>query len=233
VRRLFALLAVVAAMTIGVGPAMSADVSKVTVEGVGISAIWSNAQRDSDGAYLPGTYTELVLSGNDLVFTEGNDPAPYLEQAYVFVTYRRFTIADDGTETTGWIYQDIAAFDSMTVDRMLTEGTLDASVTVSGCVNYDSAGACTAYGDVGTVEIDLRADGVGPLLNDPSNAVGSGGWGGGIPGVYRPTFGGFAWTRAAALTGTVTLHGDSVIVGGSWRSVALWRAMGVQVHVSN
>lgn len=219
-RRLVALLAAIASLTIMVTPSLGASTYHIREQGSGLGASFRNF--DWDEELPPGTYFETYIDASSYLAVGSED---YQDQ-YACVFHWSFTIGDGGEWLDDSSVGGCGTVDELAVGSRLDSGHVAGAIPVEDCLEWDEeTGECLEVAEVGLIEFDLTFTGDGPINRwHGTNS-------GGIAGGYQYVSHGTGADRAAVPAGSLTLDGASLIDGATRTDGFLFRSRGGWVDI--
>jgi hypothetical protein len=222
-KRVLAVLALLASLSLVASPVMAAETYHWQNSGRGLGAYFTNIDYGLE-TLPPGDYFETYVDASQYV----SDTADTIGDGLCVGSWS-FTVDGDGNWTDeSWSGACVEAT-TLTVDKRLGSASVAGTIPVEDCTEWDEdSGEC--IGDwilLGTFEVDLTLTGVGPLYRHHGAQTG------GTAGLYQYTSHGNGTDRAADVAGTVTFEGASVIEEATMSGGSLWsfREGGVDIMV--
>jgi len=226
-RRVITALATVAALALGATPGMAAETFHHIDSGSGLFGFFTNAPFEEQ--LQPGTYFATWIDASSSIGLGEHSLG-----SGVCVYHVQVTVVDEET----WIYdRELSACAegaTITVDRRLAEAHVVATIPdIERCLLYDEeTWECLESELLGTLEIDVTVEGVGPIYR--SHDAGSGG----TAGDWQYAYHGVGASRAGVPSGTVDLtepDGDvvSLVDGATFADGSLWSFKSGGVEISH
>lgn len=222
-KRVVAVVAVLASLSLVASPVMAAETYHWQNTGRGLFAYYTNVDWGVE-TIPPGDYFETYVDASSHV----SDGADTIGDGLCVDTWT-FTIDESGEWIDEGGYGACGEAATLTVEKRLGSARVIGTVPVEDCTEWDDeTGECIGeWGLLGTFEVDLTLTGVGPIYRHHGASSG------GTAAFYQSTYHGNGTDRAADVSGTVTFEGVSVIDGATMSYGSLWsfREGGVDIMV--
>jgi hypothetical protein len=217
-RLLMAGIVVLASLSLA-APVAAADTFHYRNSGSGVFAAFSQFPEEWPPA--AGTYFVTDVNASEDVEAGGETFGPG-----VCVFHDAIVVDDDGNIIDETSFGACAEGADLQIDRRLEHATLSASLEVTECLAYDEeTWECIEEISLGQLDVDLEFEGVGPI--ERSHSTGSFG----SAGLYQLTGHRGSSDRAALVSGTVELDGQSLIDGATEQDAAMFSSRGGEVEV--
>lgn len=224
-RRSASILVGVMLAAIAASPTAAADTYHVTGSESSADAYFSNIDWETfdwDNP-APGTYFSTEIYAGESLYSDAEAYAPG-----ACVYYDEFTIDGDGLFAGESSFGACADAATYSFDRRLSSASVEASIPVVDCAEWDEeTGDCIGgLVELGTIEVDLTWTGTGQV----HRSHGTDTWGN--AGEFQFTSHGTSASRTATPGGTATLEGSSLIDGATFADGRLWSSRDGWVDVS-